>query len=267
MSFLGGNRLQQILEQSLGDQFNEEKIKQISYELSLGGEVFLTDSDNGKPEVLDDQNQYIEINPGQFALLLTDESISMPNDKLGLISIKAGEKLKGLVNVSGFHVDPGFNGQLLFSVYNAGPSKITLKKGKSYFLIWFSEILGDLDENEVYNVNENNHQNQQGIPTKYIDALKRGNLASPNVLLEKIKTIKNSLKIYWWLLGIILAISIATCTWLYKQKSSYESGFKDGYSKKEIEEKVNKKIDFIINEKMDSVLHMKMKKIKLDTIN
>ena len=59
--------------------------------------------------------------PGQFAFLLTDEIVEVPDSAMALISIKAKIKWRGLINVSGFHVDPGFKGRLIFSVYNAGP--------------------------------------------------------------------------------------------------------------------------------------------------
>jgi dCTP deaminase len=43
-------------------------------------------------------------------------------------------KQRGLVNVSGFHVDPGYSGKLLFSVYNAGPRSIVLTRGEPVFV-------------------------------------------------------------------------------------------------------------------------------------
>lgn len=259
MSFLSGKKLESELKHVLGDAFKPDRIEQAAYELSLGGEVFLTDAKDKKPEILDEGNKTISINPGQFALLLAAESINIPNNRLGLISIKAGEKLKGLVNVSGFHVDPGFHGQLLFSVYNAGPSPITLKKDKPYFLLWLTELSEELDEGEVYNKTENNHQGQGEIPTKYIDALKRGNLASPNSLSERINSLDNKLKINWFVITFILTACVATSWYFYRQNSKYEEGFNDGYNKKEIEKKVENKIELILNKKMDSVLKSRTK--------
>jgi dCTP deaminase len=80
------------------------------------------------------------IPPGQFAYLLTDEIVRIPTDVLGFISIRARVKWKGLVNVSGFHVDPGFHGRLTFSVFNAGPGSIHLRQGDPVFLIWFADL-------------------------------------------------------------------------------------------------------------------------------
>ena len=45
-----------------------------------------------------------------------------------------------MVNVSGFHVDPGYRGQLTFAVFNAGPVPIHLKRGQPIFLIWYASL-------------------------------------------------------------------------------------------------------------------------------
>ncbi len=66
--------------------------------------------------------------------------ISVPTDALAFISIRAKTKFRGLVNVSGFHVDPGFRGQLTFAVFNAGPVPIHLKRGQPIFLIWYASL-------------------------------------------------------------------------------------------------------------------------------
>ena len=44
------------------------------------------------------------------------------------------------MNVSGFHVDPGFQGRLTFAVFNAGPVPVHLRQGDDIFLIWFADL-------------------------------------------------------------------------------------------------------------------------------
>lgn len=56
------------------------------------------------------------------------------------ISIRFTYKQKGMINISGFHVDPYYKGKLIFSVYNAGPSDILLKKGERVFMIFFQRL-------------------------------------------------------------------------------------------------------------------------------
>lgn len=64
---------------------------------------------------------------------------------MGFISLRFSIKGTGLINVSGFHVDPGYEGRLIFSVYNAGPTAITMTRGQDLFLLW----LADLDRTSV----------------------------------------------------------------------------------------------------------------------
>lgn len=120
--------------------YDPQRIRHCAYELTLGGEAYVT----GVPGEVDDnrlqtrlERDRVVIPPGQFALLLTDERVEVPDYALGFISMRSGLKLRGLVNVSGFHVDPGYSGQLVFAVFNAASSEIVVSKGENVFLIWY----------------------------------------------------------------------------------------------------------------------------------
>jgi len=121
---------------SLISDFNEERLKYGRYSLRLGREVLVTpDGSTNVPPP--GEGSFVKIPPGQFAILYTLESIQIPHDAIGFISVRTSEKWKGLVNVSGFHVDPGFIGHLKFSVYNAGNNCICLDYESECFLLWF----------------------------------------------------------------------------------------------------------------------------------
>lgn len=173
MAFLGNKSLEALIKTlEVISPYNPSAIKNGAYELSLGHEVFLTDDDPKRVKTLSEGEQ-ITIAPGQFALLLTEETVHVPPDKIAFISIKATVKYKGLVNVSGFHVDAGFKGKLLFSVYNAGSSKIILSRGSRYFPIWFA----NLDEKQSY---RGKHEHQFRIPDEPVEDLSQGEMASPH---------------------------------------------------------------------------------------
>nr|WP_197020455.1 hypothetical protein [Halomonas sp. HL-48] len=89
-----------------------------------------------------EHEQSVEIPAGQFAFLLTREIVTVPHDLIAFINMKNGLKSSGLVNVSGFHVDPGYKGRLVFAVFNAGPKKITVRQNDAAFLIWFARLEG-----------------------------------------------------------------------------------------------------------------------------
>ena len=123
--------------------FNKDRIGRSNYTLRIGPEVFI--SPTRKPQNSTDQTktrlepgQDFRIPAGQFAFLLTEERIKVPADAIAFISIRASYKFRGLVNVSGFHVDPEFEGRLLFAVFNAGPSAIALERGEPCFHIWYA---------------------------------------------------------------------------------------------------------------------------------
>ena len=267
MSFLGKNSLTKILKHSdVISPFSEERIKNGSYELSLGTQVFQTDS---SPRTVKDlkENEKIEIKPGQFALLLTQEYVKIPEDKIAFISIKARIKFKGLINVSGFHVDPGFEGKLLFSVYNAGPSTIVLSQGTSYFPIWFCE----LTENQDY---KGNHENQTKIPDEPVEFLSQGDLASPNALskriddnqkdldkritlIEKEQTAKDYLIKTAVGLGVLILLKFAF-DWF-----SYDNGFKKGLELRKKESTSDSIINQRLIEKKNLLIEIdSLKKVK-----
>lgn len=114
------------------------------YELCLGDEVYIsalpdTPLKERKIITLNDKDS-VAIPPGQFAFLITSEQIKIPNNALAFISIKFKFKSKGLINVSGLHVDPGYNGKLIFAVYNAGPLHIHIRRGERVFSIWYADL-------------------------------------------------------------------------------------------------------------------------------
>lgn len=84
--------------------------------------------------------QPFTIPAGQFAFLQTEETVRVPESAMAFISMKAKTKFRGLVNVSGFHVDPGWDGPLIFAVFNAGPSTVHLQQGMPLFLIWYADL-------------------------------------------------------------------------------------------------------------------------------
>jgi dCTP deaminase len=115
---------------------NRNFIREVSYDLCVGDEIYR--SEERLPEMLSlDKHPYILIRPGQFALVKTLEKVKVPKEYVGFISIRSEYKFQGLVNVSGFHVDPTFVGHLIFAVQNVGPNDIRLRyKEPVFMMLW-----------------------------------------------------------------------------------------------------------------------------------
>src|SRR6266705_6882029 len=116
-----------------------------AYTLRIGPEIYVTPtleqgSANTHTKVRLSEGEPFTIPAGQFAFLMSEESVEVPTNAMAFISIKARIKFRGLVNVSGFHVDPGWNGPLIFAVFNAGPATVHLHRGQDLFLIWYADL-------------------------------------------------------------------------------------------------------------------------------
>ncbi|GEM_PF-656609 len=150
MPFWSGKTIKEKLSSVIVDG-DERLIDCAAYTMRVGSEYYVTPTDDTS-----DANTHslrtlksgdsFAIPPGQFAHVITHEAVKIPKKVLAFISIRTTVKWKGLINVSGFHVDPGYEGRLTFSVYNAGPASIHLRSGDAVFLIWFA----DLDKESDY---------------------------------------------------------------------------------------------------------------------
>lgn len=106
-------------------------------DLHMGGQVSLSSKE---PLTELEWGKVFEILPGEFGLLITEESVNLPNDLAAFISLRFSIALRGLVNISGRHVDPGYAGKLIFSVYNAGSTPVLIRRGDPIFMITFAKL-------------------------------------------------------------------------------------------------------------------------------
>ncbi len=142
-----GRRLRDLV-----DRPSETAIDCNAIELRIGAEIYVTpnleDVHKTTKRRLSEREPF-QIPPGQFAFLLTEEIVTVPPKAMAFISMKATFKMKGLVNVSGFHVDPGWKGPLIFAVFNAGPAPVHLQRGLPLFLIWYADLDEESEERKT----------------------------------------------------------------------------------------------------------------------
>jgi len=169
--------------EELIEPYDPDRVMRGAYELSVGPEAYIT-SNTGERTKLGD-GERIVIPPGQFGLLVTKETVAVPNDAMAFLSIKSTTKLQGLVNVSGFHVDPGYKNTLKFAVYNAGPQGIYLDQNQPMFLIWYAAF--DQVTEDLYKPRPGLSKNITAEDVKRI----AGDVASPAQLKEQLDKLKS----------------------------------------------------------------------------
>ncbi|MFZ5452503.1 MAG: dCTP deaminase [Thermodesulfobacteriota bacterium] len=210
-------RLSEILPLAEQDDFSEKDfswvqnpdsklIQPSSLELSLGKEVFI--SSRKDLYLLNDKDKHITIPPGDFALLITREYIKIPNNCMAFISIKSKYKFKGLINISGFHVDPGFEGKLKFSVFNAGTTGLILSYGDPVFILFITYIQGETKKNTC------EHNRQRHIDAKDMEPL-IGAQIPLHELAHRLRDVETKIKIFGGALGgILIALIASLLSWL-----------------------------------------------------
>ncbi|MDT8447801.1 MAG: hypothetical protein RRB13_13000 [bacterium] len=177
--------------------FDKSNVKHGAYELSPGIEVKVSGTDKKKLS----NSEEIRIPAGQIALVMTKECVQIPSDTIGFISLRSKTKMAGLVNVSGFHVDPGFHGHLIFCVFNASDREIVLTEGHPAFSLWLAEFEKSVDDP------------RKSPKVSYIDPSNSTYVGSANYnvasLKEEIKKLKDTVGWMKWAAGIIGAAVLA----------------------------------------------------------
>ncbi|MFA4902014.1 MAG: hypothetical protein WC600_04635 [Desulfobaccales bacterium] len=178
----------------------KDRFQGSSIELSLGEEAFIS----SKKELtkLNEKENHIKISPGDFAILITEEYIKIPTDCMGFISIRYKYKLSGLINISGFHVDPGFEGRLKFSVYNAGTADVLLRYKDPTFILFITYTTNN--EVEAYTKGRDHWQQQHIDPREMMPLLGAG--IPIHQIEHRVRTLETAIKIYGGILVTILII-------------------------------------------------------------
>jgi len=205
VSILAGDKLKEKIEEFIPGNRDPQQLAEERgwlYDLRLGEEYYITTDD--APRKLSESEPYLIIKPGDFALLTTHEYVKIPDEYMAFISIRFSYKQKGLINISGFHVDPGFEGIIIFSVYNAGPSEIVLKYLEPVFMIFFSE-LSDRGCDKP-------REPQVGIPLHMVAAI-RGRSVSLTTQASRIDRLEFMLKLYG---AIALGLFLSLFSWLLR---------------------------------------------------
>ena len=218
MAFWGGARLaEQVSKLGIVKPYDAALIDCNAYTLRMGDEYYITPEAGfslwkNKKEFLKDNSYFSEahgkfvkrgesftIPPGQFAFLLTEEVVHIPDNMMGFISLRSGIKFKGLVNISGFHVDPGFEGNLIYSVFNAGPSPIPITRGDPLFKLWMAELDQEVDQKFVFQ----STTPQSEIPNSLISEVAR-EISSVHQMSDRVRSLETKVNIA---IGVLVGLA------------------------------------------------------------
>ena len=130
--------------------------QEASYDLRVDTGPFLRIGGKLYDEVSPYKESFVEIKPGELAMLPTVESFCMPNDLVGDIKIKFSHSRQGLTPLFGPKVDPKFgNGhddeRLYLWVSNLGLKPIVVERYEAVFTVQFHQLVGPPPDPEKKN--------------------------------------------------------------------------------------------------------------------
>jgi deoxycytidine triphosphate deaminase len=113
----------------------------------ISGKAFLGVTERHTAEVelvekyVEDESRSVTIEPGDFFLIKTIETVNMPDNLTASITPRSTTYRSGLMIRTG-NCPPGYCGGLTFGLKNEGPVAVTIEMGARVVHIQFHEVVG-----------------------------------------------------------------------------------------------------------------------------
>ena len=120
-------------------------------------------------EIIVPDDEAFFLHPGELALAVTKESITIPSDMVGWLDGRSSLARLGLmVHVTAHRIDPGWSGAIVLECFNSGKLPLALKPNMTIGAINFETLSSPAMR--PYNKRDNaKYKNQQGAVASRID--------------------------------------------------------------------------------------------------
>ncbi len=119
------------------EPFDKEQIQPASYDLRVGP-VAAVSSSHSKVNVK--EKGFLEMTPGDFAIVVSEEVITMDNQHTGRFGLRSKWARKGLIATAGPQIDPGFSGRLNVGLTNLSSKNIALPHLADFLTVEFHKL-------------------------------------------------------------------------------------------------------------------------------
>lgn len=120
-----------------GNAGDAGKISPSSYDLSLGDDYYY----GGKIYTLCEKQPFLQIDPYDYAIVSSAETVNMPKDISGRFDVSVSLFCQGIILSNGTQIDPGFCGKLFCLLFNTSNKPIYLKRGEHFVTLEFCKLL------------------------------------------------------------------------------------------------------------------------------
>lgn len=119
------------------NNFSQECLQPASYDMRVGEEAF---SSHEKKPINIKSTGFLNINPGDFILVGTYESVKLSSEIAGRIGLRSFHARKGLALLAGPQIDPGFDGILVVGLHNLDANELKLSYKERFCTVEFYRL-------------------------------------------------------------------------------------------------------------------------------
>ena len=94
-------------------------------------------------EIILKDDEAFFLHPGELALAITLESVTLPADIVGWLDGRSSLARLGLVHVTAHRIDPGWSGNIVLEFYNSGRLPLALRPGMKIGALNFELMTGE----------------------------------------------------------------------------------------------------------------------------
>jgi dCTP deaminase len=120
----------------IGKTFLQNSLEASSYDVRVGLKGVI----GGEGIEIELQKNPMELAPGSYGGIISLEKFKLPADICARIGSKRALSYDGIILLTGTIVDPGYEGHLLFGLYNASQRKVIIRQGRKICNIVFEKL-------------------------------------------------------------------------------------------------------------------------------
>lgn len=121
-------------------------------------------------EIVLPENEAFFLHPGELALAVTYESVTLPANIVGWLDGRSSLARLGLmVHVTAHRIDPGWSGNIVLEFFNGGKLPLALRPMMKIGAVSF-EVMSDYAEKPYNSRTDAKYRNQDGAIASRIDA-------------------------------------------------------------------------------------------------
>jgi dCTP deaminase len=190
------------------EPFEESCLQPASYDLRVGKYAFASSL---KEKVDLSQKGILRIEPGEFAVIETEERLVFGNQIAAQLGLRSEYARQGLLMLSGPQVDPGFKGVLIVRLINLAPIPIVLAYGAPFLTMLFFFL-----PQPVSQPYKGPYQGQSGLSARDIQDLTQTEgltlgavIKTLSALAKDVAELRGSISRMSWLVPLIVGLGIS----------------------------------------------------------